>query len=89
MNTTTAQPKTTKKISIATKLTSTTVATKGVIKTGFVNTHSGSASLIVALLFGLMFLFATMYLVGKRWVESLRESHRRDYTRISYLLNGV
>ena len=63
---------------------------KGVIPSSSGNGHSENISLIGAVFFGLAFMFVTFYVVGKRWVEGMKESHRRNgYTRISYLLNGV
>lgn len=63
---------------------------KGVIPRDEHNGHSDDISLMAALMFGLAFFIMTFFLVGKRWIESIRESHHRTgYTRISYLLNGV
>ena len=63
---------------------------KGVIQKSNHNGRSDGVSLTVALIFGLFFMIVTLFLVGKRWVQNLRESHHRTgYTRISYLLNGV
>ena len=68
---------------------STQVPQKGVIGHGNGNGHSDSISLTAAVFFGLAFMFVTMYLVGRRWLEGIRESKsRRGYTRISFLLNG-
>jgi len=65
-------------------------SSKGVIEAGSGISHSDNISLTGAVFFGLAFSFVTIYLVGKRWIEGLRESKgRRGYTRISYLLNGV
>lgn len=61
----------------------------GVIDTNTSSNHTDSVSLSAALLFGVIFLLVVFYLVGKRWIEGLRDSHRRGYTRISYLLNGI
>ena len=65
-------------------------SSKGVIEPGTGTAHSDYISLTGAVFFGLAFSLVTIYLVGKRWIEGLRESKgRRGYTRISYLLNGV
>jgi len=51
--------------------------------------HTNTVSLSVAFVFGICFLTAVMVMLGRRWLEGLRASHKRGYTRISYLLNGV
>ena len=61
----------------------------GVIKNDGNQSHTDTVSLTAALFFGIIFLLTTMYLVGKRWVEGVKDTHKRGYTRISYLLNGV
>eukprot|EP00058_Branchiostoma_floridae_P008386 XP_002593874.1 hypothetical protein BRAFLDRAFT_75668 [Branchiostoma floridae] len=47
---------------------------------------SSYGSLIVAMCFGLLFLFAVIVVVGKRWYESWQ---RRHYSKIDYLINGM
>ncbi|XP_078663471.1 uncharacterized protein LOC144906768 [Branchiostoma floridae x Branchiostoma belcheri] len=47
---------------------------------------SSYGSLIVAMCFGLLFLFAVVVVVGKRWYESWQ---RRHYSKIDYLINGM
>ena len=62
---------------------------KEVIEHGKGNGHSDSIALTAAVFFGLAFMFVTIYLVGRRWLEGIRDSKsRRNYTRISFLLNG-
>lgn len=64
-------------------------AHKEVIERGKGNGHSDNIALTAAVFFGLAFMFVTIYLVGRRWLEGIRESKsRRSYTRISFLLNG-
>ena len=64
-------------------------AHKEVIERGKGNGHSHNIALTAAVFFGLAFMFVTIYLVGRRWLEGIRESKsRRSYTRISFLLNG-
>ncbi|XP_057314315.1 uncharacterized protein LOC130655558 [Hydractinia symbiolongicarpus] len=53
------------------------------------HTHTNDISLSIALLFGLSFFVTVVFILGKRWVEGVRDQHKRGYTRISYLLNGV
>lgn len=52
-------------------------------------THTDTVSLSVAFVFGIGFLITVLVLLGGRWFEGVRETHKRSYTRISYLLNGV
>lgn len=50
--------------------------------------HTDTVSLSVAFVFGICFLLTVIVLIGRRWIEGMRETHKRGYTRISYLLNG-
>ena len=51
--------------------------------------HTNTVSLTIALLFGLGFSVTVLFMLGRRWIESVKDEHKRGYTRISYLLNGV
>ena len=50
--------------------------------------HTDTVSLSVAFIFGICFLLTVVVLLGRRWIEGMRETHKRGYTRVSYLLNG-
>ena len=50
--------------------------------------HTDTVSLSVAFVFGICFLLTVVVLLGRRWIEGMKETHKRGYTRISYLLNG-
>ncbi|XP_065670457.1 uncharacterized protein LOC101239631 isoform X2 [Hydra vulgaris] len=59
-----------------------------VVKQRAVSSHTDNVSLVMATIFGVGFLFAIMVMVCRRWVESLRDLHKRDYSRLSFLLDG-
>ena len=48
--------------------------------------HTTYASLIIALGFGTLFLFAALILIGRPWWYAF---HRPRYSKVDYLMNGL
>lgn len=48
--------------------------------------HTTYASLIIALGFGTLFLFAALVLIGRPWWYAF---HRPRYSKVDYLMNGL
>ena len=48
--------------------------------------HTTSASLVIALCFGILFLFAVIILIGRPWWYSFQ---RPRYSKVDYLMNGL
>lgn len=65
---------------------STTPVPVKVKKTKGNTNHTTYASLIIALGFGILFLFAVVVLIGRPWWYSF---HRPRYSKVDYLMNGL
>ena len=48
--------------------------------------HTTSASLVIALCFGILFLFAVIILIGRPWWYAFS---RPRYSKVDYLMNGL
>jgi len=48
--------------------------------------HTTYASLVIALGFGTLFLFAALILIGRPWWYAF---HRPRYSKVDYLMNGL
>lgn len=48
--------------------------------------HTTSASLVIALCFGILFLFAVIILIGRPWWDAFNKPR---YSKVDYLMNGL